>query len=273
MRWFRYTVPAIALSAAAVTAFTHERAPAPPVITVTAKEFEFDAPASVPAGVVTFKLVNAGKQLHHASLVKLEEGKTGKDLLAALSKPGPPPAWAVAMGGPNAPDPGQSANATVALRPGKYAWVCFIPDTDKAPHFVKGMVKEFDVAPPAGSMTLPAAAISVQLSDYEFKLSSTPKAGKQTWRIRNYASQPHELELVKIAPGKTIDDLKAWLKTEAGPPPGNAVGGIAILGSNTANNADFDLTPGTYALLCFVPDAKDGQPHFAHGMILAFTVK
>jgi hypothetical protein len=28
-----------------------------------------------------------------------------------------------------------------------------------------------------------------------------------------------------------------------------------------------DFTPGEYALICFLPDAKDGKPHFAHGMI------
>jgi hypothetical protein len=24
--------------------------------------------------------------------------------------------------------------------------------------------------------------------------------------------------------------------------------------------------PGKYLLICFVPDAKDGKPHFVHGM-------
>jgi len=34
-----------------------------------------------------------------------------------------------------------------------------------------------------------------------------------------------------------------------------------------------DLTPGTYALLCFAPDAKDGKAHTEHGMITQFEVK
>ena len=33
------------------------------------------------------------------------------------------------------------------------------------------------------------------------------------------------------------------------------------------------FTPGDYTLLCFVPDAKDGKPHIAHGMVKNFTVK
>ena len=38
------------------------------------------------------------------------------------------------------------------------------------------------------------------------------------------------------------------------------------------NYMTLDLTPGTYAFYCFVPDAKDGQPHVAHGMVREITV-
>ena len=30
--------------------------------------------------------------------------------------------------------------------------------------------------------------------------------------------------------------------------------------------------PGSYALICFVPDAKDGKPHAMHGMLKTLTV-
>ena len=33
-----------------------------------------------------------------------------------------------------------------------------------------------------------------------------------------------------------------------------------------------DLTAGEYALMCFVPDSKDGKPHFAHGMMKTIKV-
>ena len=40
-----------------------------------------------------------------------------------------------------------------------------------------------------------------------------------------------------------------------------------------------DLTPGTYAMLCFVPEGTTsedaygtGQPHFMRGMVFEFTV-
>ncbi|HXG70536.1 MAG TPA: hypothetical protein VNJ04_07990 [Gemmatimonadaceae bacterium] len=32
------------------------------------------------------------------------------------------------------------------------------------------------------------------------------------------------------------------------------------------------ITPGEYGLICFLPDVKDGKPHFVHGMVNQFTV-
>ncbi|HUR94332.1 MAG TPA: hypothetical protein VMY76_07100, partial [Gemmatimonadales bacterium] len=46
----------------------------PPVVTVEANDFALAVPATVPAGVVTFRLVNHGKEAHHAQLVRLENG-------------------------------------------------------------------------------------------------------------------------------------------------------------------------------------------------------
>ena len=33
-----------------------------------------------------------------------------------------------------------------------------------------------------------------------------------------------------------------------------------------------ELTPGDYLLICFLADAKDGKPHFMHGMTKTVTV-
>jgi hypothetical protein len=39
------------------------------------------------------------------------------------------------------------------------------------------------------------------------------------------------------------------------------------------NYLTLDLEPGRYALYCFVPDARDGKEHVAHGMIREIEVK
>src|SRR5512147_2036285 len=73
--------------------------PAPPTVTITAADFAFSAPDTIPAGVVKVRLVNNGPSLHHVQFIKLGEGKTLSDLMAALRNPGPPPAWATSVPG------------------------------------------------------------------------------------------------------------------------------------------------------------------------------
>src|SRR5688500_17889974 len=86
-----------------------------PVVTIRAKDFSFVAPASIAAGQTTFRLVNDGKELHHITIIKLAAGKTIADYEAAIKNPGPPPAWATGIGGPNAAGPGGTVEATLTL--------------------------------------------------------------------------------------------------------------------------------------------------------------
>ncbi len=84
----RVSCLALAVAALAVAA-CRPGASGPNVVTVTAKDYAFDAPAEVPAGLTTFRLINAGPSLHHLQLIRLEEGKTGGDFVAALKAGGP----------------------------------------------------------------------------------------------------------------------------------------------------------------------------------------
>lgn len=249
-------------------------APATPnVVTVHAKDFSYDGPAEIPAGMTTFHLINDGPSLHHLTIVRLDSGKTVKDLEKALSLPAAPPMWAVPMGGPNAPDPTKESNATLELTPGNYVMVCFVDVPGGIPHFAKGMIKPFTVgAAPAGApASAPVADINIKLVDYGFELSTPLTAGTHTFEVTNGATQPHEVELVRLAPGKTVEQLLGWMNKPAGPPPASAVGGVAGFIGDT-NYFTADITPGQYALICFLPDVKDGKPHFMHGMTKTITV-
>jgi len=254
---------------------TAETVAAPPrVITVVARDFAFQAPDRVPAGMATIQLQNRGQALHHLSLARLDEGKTLDDVYAALRAGGPPPAWIHEMGGPNAPDPGSDSNATLFLAPGNYALLCWVDMPDKVPHVMKGMAKMLTVtpAPVPAAATTPSGDITMRLNDYSFTLSTPITRGKHTIRVENLAAQSHEVELIKLAPGKTANDLMAWMQTMQGPPPASAIGGIAGMARGEVQAFTHDFTPGTYVLICFIPDARDGKPHFMHGMMQTITV-
>lgn len=256
-------------NAGASTSSSEAPSAAPATVTVIAKDFAFDAPAQIPGGAVTMLLQNHGKEVHQAQLVRLEGGKTGQDLIAALKKHGPPPAWMKFVGGPNAAAPGHQVNATSVLEPGQYAYLCFIPSPDGVIHAAKGMVRPFEVtAPPSGAAhALPEADLTIKLVDFDFQSSKPLTAGKQSILVENAGPQVHELVLVKLAPGKTIEDFATWAESMKGPPPAELVGGVVALEKAMRGTFTADLTPGDYGLICFVPDVKDGKMHFAHGMM------
>lgn len=242
------------------------------VVTVTAEDFKFDAPDEIPAGLTEFRLLNKGPALHHMAVLKLTSGKTIDDLRAALANPGPPPSWIKEMGGPNAVDPGLEGNATIRLEPGNYALICFV-DLGGPPHFTKGMLRGLRVVPSKGAVgSAPKADATIDLFDYNFKVSSPIRAGTRTIKVHNTGKQVHEVELVQLAPGATVAQLMAWMGKMEGPPPGKALGGVAGMQAGMSEYFSADFAPGNYALICFVSDAKDGKPHFAHGMVQQITV-
>jgi uncharacterized cupredoxin-like copper-binding protein len=246
----------------------------PNVVTITAKDYSFEAPDSVPAGLTTVRLVSDGKEMHHVQFVKLDSGKTVADFEKALKNPGPPPRWAVDHGGVNPPRPGGGiAEATQQLEPGNYAIVCFVPGPDGVPHVMKGMARALTVTPSTGaSAPEPNADVTVRLADYTFEPSAPLTAGKHTIRVENDGQQSHEIVLVRLAPGKTAKDVATWVEKMQGPPPGEPVGGVSAIPPHAHQFFTVDLTPGQYGMLCFIPDMKDGKPHVAHGMVKQITV-
>ena len=244
---------------------------APNVVNITASEYKYDAPAEIPAGMTTFHLINSGKEPHQASLIKLDSGKTYNDMMAGMKamKPGtPPPGWVIMAGGPNAAAPGNSTDLTMNLAAGNYAIVCFIPDTKGVPHMMSGMSKGITVTPNASANTTePTADINVTLSDYKFDFSAPLTSGKHTLKIQTAAGQPHEFTMFQLMPGKTPADLvKFFDGGMKGAPPGMPIGGVAGMANGNAAYFTVDLKPGDYALVCFLPDGKDGKPHYSHGM-------
>jgi hypothetical protein len=247
------------------------------MVHIVAKDYSYDSPDQIPAGLTTLHLMNQGKEVHQAQLIKLTGGKTYNDYIAAMKamKPdAPPPPWAVPLGGPNAAPPGGTAAATSTLEPGNYALVCFIPAADGIPHVMKGMSRGLVVTAATGAVAAePVPTTDLTLSDYKFTFSSPLKNGENIIRVDNAADQPHEVVVFKLLAGKTMKDFEAWLPvSDKTPPPAAAMGGI--VGQVKGQHAFFtaNLDPGDYVLICFLPDAKDGKPHFMHGMIQALKI-
>jgi hypothetical protein len=247
----------------------------PQQVTITATDFGYQLPsAPIHAGLTTITLANSGAELHQIQFARLTDGKTVADFGEALKAGGPLPSWALIQGGPNGALPGSQSSATLTLEAGQYVLYCRIPSPDGTAHVAKGMILGMEVQPSgAVAGALPAGDIQLGLFDYGFSMSQPITAGTHTFTVTNQAAQPHEVVVVQVPPGGSMDAWKDWLSTGMkGPPPGAPFSGITDIAPGAQQNFTATFAPGTYGMICFVPDAGDGKPHLFHGMITQFTV-
>src|SRR5262249_42603544 len=152
--------------------------------------------------------------------------------------------------------PHGSSNAMMRLEPGRYAWICLMNSPlDRLPHVMKGMAHPFVVraaGDSAATPKAPEASAVLQLVEYGFSLSAPLTAGRRVIRVENSGAEAHDVGLVKLAPGRSMQDLDTWLKTREGPPPASPVGGVSPLSPGADAYFEVDLMPGDYAFICLV---------------------
>jgi hypothetical protein len=249
--------------------------PGPNVITITATDYAFSAPDTIPAGLTTFRMPNHGREPHQA-VIAGANGRSFEEIQAAMLKEGPVPKWLTFPAGPGVVIGGDSSNATATIAPGNYLIMCFIPSPDGKLHVQKGMVRRLVVIPALpgrAAAAEPKADLTVTLSDYGFALSAPLTAGTHTLRVENAGPQLHELTFERLAPGRALSDWRRWLAAGMrGEPVTTPAGGFMGPDRGKVGWVTVTLAPGNYLLNCYVPDRKDGKPHFMYGMVQEIAV-
>jgi plastocyanin len=161
------------------------------------------------------------------------------------------------------------------LEPGNYVVACIVPDAKGVPHVNLKMVKPLTVkGPAAAGVSEPNAAVTITAHDFTLSPNGAIKAGPQTIRFNNEGTQPHEVLVVQLPPGKSIKDFAdAFAPGHSGPPPGKPIGGSTGIEKGSHMYFTANYTPGHYGLICFFEDATKKAPHFALGMMYEFDVQ
>jgi len=125
---------------------------------------------------------------------------------------------------------------------------------------------------PDRPVEIPAGAtvIDGEMADYEFILSETSApAGDIAFDVTNTGEYPHEMVVLQLPEGITVEDVFADESLFAQ---------VQFFGFTYADpGADafplvmLDMEPGIYTIVCFV-DVPEGIPHVMRGMILEFEV-
>jgi hypothetical protein len=248
------------------------------VMTVTATEYSFALPQTVPAGLVDMRLMNNGTLPHAAQLVQLNSAVTFGQFQSALLQKGllVMRTLGTIAGGPNVADPGQSSEVILKLSGGQYAVVSPVPGKDGKRDFQKGMIASFAVTGPAPTSQAVTPTATAQITMQSFSYSGVPatvSAGAVTWQVMNAGQEPYEFDVVKLAPGKTAQDVIAFDTHPSGPPPFVDIGGMCSISPGLSGWVKFNLTAGNYVALSHVFDKATGKPEFLLGMITSFTVQ
>ena len=246
-------------------------------VTYTAVEYSFAGPESLPAGWTRLTLDNQGELSHDLMPVRIEEGKTIDDVMAALEAEGPPE-WATLYGQVTA-EPGQNASYLVDLAPGNYVILSFGSSEDGPPDAAQGMIDTLTVTEAENQTTeadLPQADVAIDLADYHFVINGDIETGEQLLHVRNTGAEMHEIIVFRLKEGTSFADFQAMLASDEEPegePPFVDVGGTLLSpGVSTYLTLDF-AEPGNYVLVCFMPSPEhEGTPHYELGMVQEITV-
>ncbi|WP_447980147.1 hypothetical protein [Candidatus Nitrospira bockiana] len=247
----------------------------PTVATFYARDYGFQGPDVLPAGLTVIRIQNQGQEPHQVQLLKLANGKRSDDVLSALHLSFVQiPGWAKQMGGPNGVSAGGEAEAAVYLEPGSYAVVCLIPDRQGRPHVALGMQKPLHVVDRAAPAPTLTGNYHLVLTDFELTVLEEMVAGTHTFHVVNRGKQPHTVSVVRFDGDASNADVIAAFQPDARRAlPGRLVGGVSGLEPGAEALFTVTLPPGRYGMICLFPNPSSPLSHAAKGMAMNFTIE
>lgn len=235
-----------------------------PHITIEATAEGFSIPQEMPEGIVKITFENNSEAPIEPFLARLNEGVTFDNLVEALSQGGEEAAVGLVslLGGPVV-GPETDVDVTYDLVPGTYLLVDNVPEEPSLQPFMVVDSEEEGSAPPE-------ADVEMELVDFAFNTPIAVAAGPQVWRIANQGDQNHHMFIVPLDNGMAAGEFNEFLlrlfagEEPEGPEP---INGWFAMSPGEQAWITYDLEPGTYALVCVLPDMNgSGHIHAELGM-------
>ncbi len=248
-------------------------------LTLTAIDYSYTMPknTTLRAGLIDLKLVNNGTQAHQAQFARLNPGVTSTQVVNTLivdKQEEQAFTLLTFVGGSDTIAPGDGQETVLNLPAGSYALLCLVTGSDGLPHVDKGMIQFLTVAAAQETQPAPQTSGEIDMRDNGYSLpNALMQTAPATFQVVNKGTRPHELNIVRLAAGKSIADITAFFKNPSGPPPFEEYGGMATLAPGDAGWVLVHLEVGNYAVFSVVPDPVSGVFQLTQGLLTAFTVQ
>ncbi len=199
--------------------------------------------------------------------------------------------WGYA-GGTNTFDPDVPVRFAIHLAPGVYqvAASYYLPDQGAeevmtlSPLTITAAGGGTPAAGTPVAVMAPTVDVRLEMTD-DLRYIVTPDvvpSGPQIWEIANTGTMHrHHVVMARYPDGTTAEAIIADMAAlfSGTPPAGEPLAAQAVgvayaalqSGGYTTYN-EFDLSAGTYALVCYILNVQTGVPHLLDGMVTVFTV-
>jgi hypothetical protein len=248
---------------------------------ITGSDLTFDGSLTQPAGPLRIRLKAVGDEreialqrfkgdygpadLKHDVAAAFGSGTFDQAALRRAEK------HTVALGGVDAAK-GKSATMTVVLKPGTY----YLNDDSGD---VPIRFRKLHIRPSSCGLHQTRTTATVTMKETHRFGGDTTLPAEGSILVKNVSTsfdELHFLSMQRVKKGTTrADVLAAFGSSTPGPPPfflDDQVGTDA-LSPGKSQALTYSLPKGTYALLCFFPDLKDGVPHAFTGMVRIVHLK
>lgn len=255
--------------------------------TIEATEDGIIVPETVDAGWAEITFDNATELPFYSIIGRLDDDVTVDEfmgsLMGVMSGESADVPLATLLGSPLAL-PEATEVAMYNLEPGNYVVLSVAGEMpDMATFVVEGEVSDMDIEVDAD--------LTVPLVDFAFGIPEELEAGEQVWIIENLGEQWHEMAILSVPDGTTLEDAMMMMapeemeedvdaeeSAEVEEEGGIDLSGISFLWSPMSEEGEalvmVDLEPGTYLVTCFLPDTSSEEmaSHLELGMVQIITV-
>lgn len=272
-----------------------------PQFTITATEEGLqDIPANMPEGLVDITFDNQSEAPILPVPMRLLEDVTRDELVTTLETEGEDAAMGfLAMLGGTFIMPETSVTITYEFKPGEYVLTdfAFVSDVPVLNWF---MVEDTETT---DEVDMPEADIDVHLLDFAFQIPLELEAGEHLWHIENMGGQWHELALMRVEDGTTLEAAREMFfgiapdddsAEQSDHDHANAEATEEASSEDEGPMPDFlwipmeageqawipvNLEAGTYVVACMLPNLEEleagSEPHMHAelGMFQVITVK